>query len=689
MDERLRERSQSPASVLRNLLRSDRLELRRAALAAYLGHTGALEAGVDPWEPRTPPPEGGWPALTALVLGPLSRRERTWLACLCVEQVLPELEEHALLQKGLDEARRWCRGLVTLGTLRHRFRHLHQRLHERYPQADTDPEQAFQYRRHTVMHHTLAFAWSDGHELLQTALRALTRMALREGAPPGPGDQQHGDPHGRPVHVSGQVTSRQAEVIAACLTDPVGLPWASSPGASLETGELSSELIALARYLDHPGAEATSIPAWAPPEHPDQTTRVCHVVGRGNLPHRLTVWLAAVCADTVSRNGAGAPLGKVVHWAKVWCQGSLRVGSVEAVRQELSGLSSAHPGQRAAAALLEAMDPAGDAWRRHAEDAARWSMLLALEAEDTDGLLGCQRAVSEALMEPRALPWHECTACQGGTPRKHSDPILTRWICRNCRVLDPPGYTLERLIAADGERQIYTATDPTGRRVTLWLPRTLVRPDGALERATEATRPWQLLQDDAVLPLLEVLCVGARLCLVSPFMEGGSLQTYSQSNVLGVGEALTLAKRVARALVKAHEKHVLHLDFRPEHVLFEAAGDPGARVRTARVGGWCLSGLKDALVYASGAGLSMRLPHYTAPEQILEGAPPRVAADVYGFGATLYHALARQSATRTTRAAGRSVRRVESGVGSSRSIRWKSSASRPRRSSNGGWLARA
>ena len=99
--------------------------------------------------------------------------------------------------------------------------------------------------------------------------------------------------------------------------------------------------------------------------------------------------------------------------------------------------------------------------------------------------------------------------------------------------------------------------------------------------------------------------------------------------------AVAIGIKLAGALETAHRFGVLHCDVRPQHVLITATGEPA------------LAGF-DAAVRVDAVQppppLHRCTPH-TAPE-LLEGAPPTTATDVYGLAATLYQLVAGHAAFR-------------------------------------------
>lgn len=98
---------------------------------------------------------------------------------------------------------------------------------------------------------------------------------------------------------------------------------------------------------------------------------------------------------------------------------------------------------------------------------------------------------------------------------------------------------------------------------------------------------------------------------------------------LSWAEALRLGVKMASALETAHRAGTLHRDVKPGNILLTEYGDPQLTdFGIARITGG----------FETTTGVITGSPAYTAPE-VLHGAPPTPASDVYGLGATLFCAL--------------------------------------------------
>ncbi|WP_062996836.1 protein kinase domain-containing protein [Nocardia mikamii] len=123
---------------------------------------------------------------------------------------------------------------------------------------------------------------------------------------------------------------------------------------------------------------------------------------------------------------------------------------------------------------------------------------------------------------------------------------------------------------------------------------------------------------------------GGHPFLVMPFHPADSLDRWIREHgPLTVRDALSIGVKIAGALESAHHLDIVHRDVKPGNILLTDYGEPALTdFGIAHIAG----GFRTA------AGTLTGSPAFTAPE-VLEGATPNVASDVYGLGATLFSAL--------------------------------------------------
>jgi ATP/maltotriose-dependent transcriptional regulator MalT len=134
--------------------------------------------------------------------------------------------------------------------------------------------------------------------------------------------------------------------------------------------------------------------------------------------------------------------------------------------------------------------------------------------------------------------------------------------------------------------------------------------------------------------IVNVLEIGAtasgRPFIVMQYHPHGTLDLLiRKQGVVDAGSTLRIGIKMAGALETAHRAGILHRDVKPSNILFTEYGEPQLTdFGIARMAGG----------FETRAGMIAGTPAFTAPE-VLSGAEPTVASDLYGLGATLFCAL--------------------------------------------------
>ncbi len=134
--------------------------------------------------------------------------------------------------------------------------------------------------------------------------------------------------------------------------------------------------------------------------------------------------------------------------------------------------------------------------------------------------------------------------------------------------------------------------------------------------------------------IVHILQVGAtatgRPFIVMPYLGNGSLEDLiGRGGPLDWNDALRFGVKLAGALEAAHRADILHRDVKPANILLTDYGEPQLTdFGIARIVGG----------FQTGTGLITGSPAYTAPE-VLAGATPTPASDLYSLGATLFSAM--------------------------------------------------
>jgi hypothetical protein len=122
--------------------------------------------------------------------------------------------------------------------------------------------------------------------------------------------------------------------------------------------------------------------------------------------------------------------------------------------------------------------------------------------------------------------------------------------------------------------------------------------------------------------------------LVMELVDHGSLDDFiEQRKRLPEEQVLEAGIQVAKGLRAAEAKGLIHRDVKPANILF-------ADEHTAKISDFGLAGI--AAEKAETPGEIWGTPYYVAPER-LENQPEDFRSDIYGLGASLFHAVAGQA----------------------------------------------
>ncbi|MGW4422149.1 serine/threonine-protein kinase [Streptosporangium sp. NPDC004631] len=191
-------------------------------------------------------------------------------------------------------------------------------------------------------------------------------------------------------------------------------------------------------------------------------------------------------------------------------------------------------------------------------------------------------------------------------------------------------YRLLSTLGAGGFGEVHLALDPGGHTVAVKILHPHVAADAtAIARLAREVATMRRVQGPYVAEVLDAAMEGARPYLVTRYVQGRPLSTVISGDGPVEGEPLVrLARGLAEALVAIHAAGVVHRDLKPANVIL-ADGEPVV------IDFGIACALDSSSVTVSGAILGT--PGYLAPE-MLEGADPGAAADLFSFGATLAYA---------------------------------------------------
>ncbi|MFZ4596058.1 MAG: protein kinase domain-containing protein, partial [Verrucomicrobiaceae bacterium] len=154
----------------------------------------------------------------------------------------------------------------------------------------------------------------------------------------------------------------------------------------------------------------------------------------------------------------------------------------------------------------------------------------------------------------------------------------------------------------------------------------------ARERFLDEAKTLAKLQDPSILPVFDYFEDNGTAYLISPFIEGQTLEDwFAKRGTPSEGELCAILRTLLNALKKVHECTVLHRDIKPENILMERKGEVPVLIDfgNARVA----SGLKTSNLSA------ILTPGYAPFEQYQTDGKQGPWTDLYALGAVLYRAV--------------------------------------------------
>lgn len=190
-------------------------------------------------------------------------------------------------------------------------------------------------------------------------------------------------------------------------------------------------------------------------------------------------------------------------------------------------------------------------------------------------------------------------------------------------------FEVEAFATTVGSVRVWTAKDrKVARTAALWMVANHGLTPDQLEAARKAIRAASALQHkDLISPFGSAVTGDGALCVATDLIPGASLdevleQKRAQAMPFGLTQVLPYITQIAETLQGAVHPNHAHGAICPAVVRFE-----GGRLRLAGVG-----------MYLPLRAAGVIPQHYLAPE-LLQGAEPTPASDVYAVGAMLYELL--------------------------------------------------
>ncbi|MFO0938559.1 MAG: serine/threonine-protein kinase [Gemmataceae bacterium] len=197
----------------------------------------------------------------------------------------------------------------------------------------------------------------------------------------------------------------------------------------------------------------------------------------------------------------------------------------------------------------------------------------------------------------------------------------------------PHGYTVIERIGSGGMAVVYRASQHgTNRQCAIKYVDRFLNP-GSVQRLEREVRAIASIDHPNVIKIIECNLTDSIPNFVMEFAGGGTLAELidQSSGGLPINDAVAITETVARVMIKAHEKGLIHRDLKPGNVLLDSSGE----IKIADFG--LARNLEtDPIITKSGAIIGT--PCFMSPEQAA-GMNATKASDIYGTGAILYNLL--------------------------------------------------
>ncbi len=194
-------------------------------------------------------------------------------------------------------------------------------------------------------------------------------------------------------------------------------------------------------------------------------------------------------------------------------------------------------------------------------------------------------------------------------------------------------FEIEQRIAVGGMGEVFRAHD----RVSGEVVAVKVMSDGRDHRTARFAREVELLAELSHPGIVRYVGHGetpsGALFLAMEWLDGEDLKARLEREPLTMGEAVTLATRVAEALGAAHARGVVHRDLKPSNLFL-----PGKRIDAVKVLDFGIAHRRGRTQLTQ-TGMAIGTPGYMAPEQARSGGAIDARVDVFALGCVLFQCL--------------------------------------------------
>ena len=201
-------------------------------------------------------------------------------------------------------------------------------------------------------------------------------------------------------------------------------------------------------------------------------------------------------------------------------------------------------------------------------------------------------------------------------------------------------YSILRKLGAGGMGEVYLAQDTTlGRKVAIkFLSQHEVAGEQGRKRFVREARAAAALDHPNICTVHEVDEEAGYSFIVMQYVEGETLASRIQRELIEVREVLEIAVQIADALAEAHSHGIVHRDVKPQNVMLTASG----QVKVLDFGlasvvreGSLIDSAGETESVLSVPGLIIGTVPYMSPEQV-RAEELDARSDIFSFGVVLY-----------------------------------------------------